>query len=607
MDQKVEPTSSGERQPPPHALDQPAASSPATASIQQQPSQSFRLTDFMDVSTLQEIQDSFASVAGVRATISDAEGKVLTSPNPTRDFVERQNAIARAEQDVPEAQKQGREYVAPIIVSGQKLGVIRMSIGQQAAAATLDEPQLAKLSEKFGVDAKAIKQIAKQLATNPTARAAAVQFVTMIANAVARLCFQEYELRQRLNELTTLYNVTMMLAEPRDLKKLLDRLVRAVCEVTDAKAASIRLLDPDGEQLLIKAVHNLSAQYQQKGPVRVGRNELDSVAWSPRGYEYVKNMATDPRVQYPQEAAREGIASMLSVGMRYKGRPIGVLRVYTAEERTFEQHEIELLKAVAAQASAAIDNQRLVEERFQTEAIERQIKMAAEVQQRMLPSYPPKVPGIDLAYTYVPCFELAGDFFDFIELPDDNHGLVVADVSGKGVPASLIMASVRAALRAQVDNVYYLYEVVRRLNAMLYRDTKPTEFVTLFYGVLDGHSRRFTYCNAGHPPAILLRNGQVTELPSDNMVLGIEPEETFRQEFVDLLPGDAVLIYTDGLPDAMNFEKQPYGKDRILKALQTVAGGSAQDIADHLLWDVRRFVGLTSRSDDLTMIVMKVE
>jgi len=184
---------------------------------------------------------------------------------------------------------------------------------------------------------------------------------------------------------------------------------------------------------------------------------------------------------------------------------------------------------------------------------------------------------------------------------------VIADVSGKGVPASLIMASVRAALRAQVDNVYYLYEVVRRLNIMLYRDTKPTEFVTLFYGVLDGRNHRLTYCNAGHPPALLLRDGKVSELPSDNMILGIDPAENYTQNFLDLQSGDALLFYTDGLPDAMNFEKQPYGKDRVLAAFKSSGGGKAQAIADHLLWDVRRFVGLTSRSDDLTMIVMKVE
>jgi phosphoserine phosphatase RsbU/P len=563
---------------------------------------SFKLTDFMDVATLQEIQDSFASVANVKATILDENGTVLTQTNPTREFVERQNAIARAEQDIPEAQKQGREYLAPIIVQGQKLGMIRMAI---SSALTIDEAASQRIAEKFSLDPKTVRQIGRQIAGSGNTRAAAVQFVTMIANSIARLCFQEYELRQRFNELTTIYNVTMMLAEPRDLQKLLDRTTRAVCEVMDVKAASIRLVDFEHDELVVKSTYNLSPQYLNKGPVRMRRAEIDQNAWV-NGHEYVRSILNDPRVQYPEEAKREGIASLLSIGMRYKGRTIGVLRVYTADERVFEKHEIDLLRAIASQAAAAIDNARLLEERLQGEAIERQVKMAAEVQQRMLPSDSPRIPGVEVAYTYVPCFELAGDFFDFIELPDDNFGVVVADVSGKGVPASLIMASVRAALRAQVDNVYYLYEVVRRLNTMLHRDTKPTEFVTLFYGVLNARTRRFTYCNAGHPPAMLLRNKEVTELPSDNMVLGIDPDQQYRQNFIDLQPGDAILMYTDGLPDAMNFELQPYGKQRVLSAFQSTAGSTAQGMADHLLWDVRRFVGLSSRSDDLTMVLLNV-
>ncbi|HEY0007452.1 MAG TPA: SpoIIE family protein phosphatase [Tepidisphaeraceae bacterium] len=567
------------------------------------PTDNFKLTDFMDVPTLQEIQDSFAAVANVKATILDAQGEVLTQANPTRGFLERQDAIARAEQDIPEAQKLGREYLAPIIVQGQKLGMIRMAISQ---GQPIDDAAINRLSERFQIDAKAVRAVARQLTNNNSARAAAVQFVTMIANSIARLCFQEYELRQRFNELTTIYNVTMMLAEPRDLQKLLDRTTRAVCEVMEVKAASIRLVDHEHDELVIKATYNLSPQYLSKGPVRMKRSEIDQSAWI-NGYEYVKSITSDPRVQYPEEARREGIASMLSIGMRYKGRSIGVLRIYTAEERVFEKHEIDLLRAIAAQAAAAIDNARLLEERLQGEAIERQVKMAAEVQQRMLPADSPNIPGVDVAYTYVPCFELAGDFFDFIELPDDNFGLVVADVSGKGIPASLIMASVRAALRAQVDNVYYLYEVVRRLNTMLYRDTKPTEFVTLFYGVLNARTRRFTYCNAGHPPALLLRNKEVTELPSDNMVLGIDPDQQYRQNVVDLQSGDAILMYSDGLPDAMNFEQQPYGKERVLSAFKSTAGHTVQGMADHLLWDVRRFVGLSNRSDDLTMVVMTVQ
>ena len=156
-------------------------------------------------------------------------------------------------------------------------------------------------------------------------------------------------------------------------------------------------------------------------------------------------MGTDPRVQYPQQSMREGIVSMLSVGLRYKGKSIGVLRVYTDEERTFSPLKIDLLKAVGAQAAAAIENARLVSEARDAEALEKQVAMAAEVQQRMIPHHPPEVAGLDMASVYVPCFALGGDFFDFITLPDNNIGLAIADVSGKGLPASLIMATVRAS------------------------------------------------------------------------------------------------------------------------------------------------------------------
>jgi sigma-B regulation protein RsbU (phosphoserine phosphatase) len=566
-----------------------------------------RLTDFLDLATLQEIQDGFAAVANVKATITDAQGLVLTQPTPTREFVQRQRAIAQAEEnvEVEAPQKSGREYVAPIMVNNQRLGTIRMTTGGDGVANTIDETRLLQLSQKYGLDFKQIRSLATSLLRARNARPAAIQFLYLLANAIARLCYQEFQLRQRVDELTAVYNLSMMLSDARELQRVLDRTVMAVCEIMGTKAASIRLLDQEHDELVVKAAYNLSPQYVQKGPVRLSKSEIDHESVSAVGHCYVRNMASDRRVLYPADAAREGIVSLLSVGMRYRGKAVGVLRVYTDTEQTFTQLRINLLKAVAAQAAATIENARLLEETLEAEALEKQVRMAAEVQQRMIPRDPPKVRGVEFASVYVPCFELGGDFYDFIELPDDNVGLVIADVSGKGVPASLIMASVRAALRAQVDNVYYLYEVVRRLNLMLHRDTKPTEFVTLFYGVLDTKNRRLTYCNAGHPPGLLHRGGQIVELGGDNMVLGIDAQQPYRQSIVHLEPDDLLLLYTDGLPDAMNFNKETFGRQRVLETFKQ-GGGSAEAVAQNLLWSMRRFVGLTKRTDDVTMIVTRI-
>jgi sigma-B regulation protein RsbU (phosphoserine phosphatase) len=397
-----------------------------------------------------------------------------------------------------------------------------------------------------------------------------------------------------------------MLAEPRDLQKVLDRTAQVVSEVMETKAASIRLIDAQQDELVIKSVYNLSKQYLAKGPIRLSRADIDQAALGGDGFGYVANMAHDPRVQYPQESVREGIVSMLSVGMRYQGRAIGVLRVYTSEETVFSPLRIDLLKAVAAQAAAAIENARLLADSLQAEALEKQVNLAGEVQQRMIPQSAPEIPGLDVATAYVPMYSLGGDFYDFIPLPGDNLGVVIADVSGKGVPASLIMASVRAFLRAQVDNVYYLYEVVKRINLMLCRDTKPGEFVTLFYGVLDAGNGRFTYCNAGHPPAMVLRGGQVLELGSDNMVLGVEEGEEYKQTFIDLKSGDMLLLYTDGLADARNFDSESFGRQRIIEAFQR-GGATAEIVAQNLLWEMRKFAGMSKPTDDVTMIVVRVK
>jgi sigma-B regulation protein RsbU (phosphoserine phosphatase) len=580
-----------------------------------------RLTDFLDLPTLQEIQDSFAAVADVRAVITDADGNLLTQPTPTSAFLRRQRALAAAsapagyagEADVgngeareapgeAQPQREGTEYVAPIMVNDQRLGTIRMTANRRLG---VDEAKLTALAEKFGIEPNQVRALVSAWLKSKNARPAAIQFLFLLANAIARLCYQEYQLRQRIHELTALNGVALMLTEARDLQQVLDRTAQVVAEVMETKAASIRLVDEQNDELVVKAVHNLSPQYLAKGVVRLSRADVDKTALGPDGYSYVADMASDPRILFPQESAREGIVSMLSVGMRYQGKPVGVMRVYTAHEQKFSPLQIDLMKAVAAQAAAAIENARLQSESLEAEALERQVRLAGDVQQRMIPHTPPEVPGLDVASAYVPMYSLGGDFYDFIPLPGDNLGLAIADVSGKGVPASLTMASVRAFLRAQVDNVYYLYEVVRRINVMLCRDTKSGEFVTLFYGVLDAGNLRFTYCNAGHPPAMVLRDGKVIELAGDNMVLGVAADEEYKQSFIDLKKGDLLMLYTDGLPDARNFRDEPFGRQRVTEAFQR-GGESAEVVAQNVLWEMRKFVGLGKPVDDVTMIVVRV-
>ncbi|MBV8780833.1 MAG: PocR ligand-binding domain-containing protein, partial [Phycisphaerae bacterium] len=251
-----------------------------------------RLTDFMDLPTLQEIQDSFAAVANVRATITDAEGNVLTQPQPTTDFLRRQRVIAQVEDDAAAMsgpQRSGREYVAPIVVNNQRLGTLRMT--PKSSPTTLDDERAEALAQKFGIDAKQVRSLATSLVRSSSTRPAAIQFLHLLANAITRLCYNEFELRQRIAELTAVFNVTMTLAEARDLTDILNRAVQLVSELMEAKAVSIRLIDMANDELKIGAVYNLSPAYLAKGKVAYSRAVIDQEALSLKGYDYSADLA----------------------------------------------------------------------------------------------------------------------------------------------------------------------------------------------------------------------------------------------------------------------------------------------------------------------------
>jgi serine phosphatase RsbU (regulator of sigma subunit) len=168
------------------------------------------------------------------------------------------------------------------------------------------------------------------------------------------------------------------------------------------------------------------------------------------------------------------------------------------------------------------------------------------------------------------------------------------------------MASVRSSLRAYAQDVYDLDEIMSRVNIALSRDTRSDEFATLFYGVLDPATRRMTYCSAGHEPPLLLRDGKFTKLDVGGTVVGIDPEQVYEKGVVQLQDGDFLLFYTDGLTDAQNFNNERFGRTRILKAMRDMEKAPAQDAVNHMLWEMRRYIGLKPAIDDTTIVVVKV-
>jgi len=453
------------------------------------------------------------------------------------------------------------------------------------------------------------------------------EIVALFARLLGRILNQSRQLKQRVAELNAVYRVSAAMTRSTDVDDLLKTALKTLIEVVDVSAGSIRLLErknggtEGSEELVVRAAINLSQEYFDRGPVIANESELDVSALNGE-MVYVENLANDSRVRFPDLVETENLQSFLCTGLIFNGRPLGVIRLYTKRSyRQFSEYEQGLVRVAAQQIAAAIANRRLVLERREARQTKRQLELAANVQQRMLPQHTPLYRGIDLAGRCLPSLELGGDFYDFLPLDDHNLGLAIGDVVGKGVPAALMAASVKAELRAHARYLYDLDEIMNRTNRDLVRDTRPNEFATLWYGAIDTTSRRLTFCNAGHEPPLVCRRrteqASESELPFEfislftgGMIIGYDESIEYDRDFIDLKAGDLVIVFSDGLTDAMNFDDERYGLDRVKKTVVDLLSGnadaSAEEILNHILWEVRRFFGFRRQTDDITLLIMRI-
>ena len=404
-----------------------------------------------------------------------------------------------------------------------------------------------------------------------------------------------------------LYQLTTLVAGQFSLQEVLDKLAEAAVKIIGVKACSIRLLDEENSELKMRSTYGLSEEYRNKGAV----SKNDTVIKAAFAGEAVvlDDMRVDGRVKYRQATLKEGLVSQLTVAMRFRTTDIGVLRLYSPEPRRFDEDDIGLARAVASQCALAITNAKLYARAIENTYITEQMRLAGLIQRRMIPQKAPQTAGLDIAATYIPCFDVGGDFYDFLQISDNCIGVAIADVMGKGIPAAIMMSLFRASVRAYADTSggKAIKEIVTQLNKTACRECRDGEFVTLFYAIIDTKQKTITYCNCGHEPAILIREAHTTDLEKGGLVLGVDQQVEYDIETINLKDGDTLLFYTDGLIDAPNFDDQLWGRENLLETAKKFTIGSAEHIVKNILRYRRRFVGLARQVDDTSIIVVKTD
>ncbi len=251
------------------------------------------------------------------------------------------------------------------------------------------------------------------------------------------------------------------------------------------------------------------------------------------------------------------------------------------------------------------------EEHSQLVSLKSDLAVAAEIQQailpRLFPPFPENENELDLAALMIPATDVGGDFYDFFRIDDDHIGLVMADVSGKGVPAAIFMAVSRTLIRTIGLQGKNPGESLKIANNLLSKESADCMFVTCFYAIYNIKTGEIEYSNGGHnSPFIIRANGQIEEFPvSQNLLVGIVEDATYQKAQAHLEVGDALVLYTDGVNEALNNKKEEYGEERMMKLLSSLSGGTCQEIIEGQLADVRKFAGEAPQSDDITLMAIK--
>jgi phosphoserine phosphatase RsbU/P len=387
------------------------------------------------------------------------------------------------------------------------------------------------------------------------------------------------------------------------LPKILDSLFKIFVQ---ADRGFIILKDPQTGRLVPKAIKYRRSEDTQS--VKISRTIVNSVMGSKQAV-LSADAASDERFEMSESIVDFRIRSMMCAPLiTGEGDALGVIQIDTLDSRNrFNREDLDVLASVACQAAFAVENAQLHETALRDQAIKRELAVAHEVQRGFLPAESPDLAGYDFFEFYESAHALGGDYFDYVELPGGRLAVVLGDVSGKGISASLLMAKLSAEARfclaSEPNNVAAAFE---KLNKVFCGNVWEDRFVTLVLAVLDPLKHEATIVNAGHPSPLLRRGKDSVQPVAEeiaNLPLGVDPATSYGQCIVPLQPGDSLVLYTDGITEAMNQQDELYTHQRLITQLAQDAD-CVRTLGRRILADVRKFVGTRQQSDDMCLVCL---
>ncbi len=403
--------------------------------------------------------------------------------------------------------------------------------------------------------------------------------------------------REMVEDLLRLQKASQRISSLLDLDELIDRIVNEIACSFGLVEANVYLYEADREELVLACVHGCT-MHDKGHCLKLGKEGLVGYAAATRQMRYAPDVREDPYYLPCEESTRSEVAIPLLVDKQL----VGVFTASHPELDAFRPQQLKVLQTLSSHIAVAVQNARLFQQvRHEREEMTRDALEARTLQQALLPKSSPYIPGFAVSGLCVPVGAVGGDWYDFIPLNDGRWGLVLADVSGKGTAAALLMAATRGVLRSLAEASCTPSEVLQRLNQLLVEDLPPARFVTMAYAVLDPAKRTLTLASAGHLQPLLVHGQDARFLNTETgLPLGLALGEYSETE-IELKPGCRVVFYSDGITEAVNPDEEEYGQLRLKEhLLQPGTSGES------LLANVRSFVNGFGLHDDATVITVEM-
>lgn len=411
---------------------------------------------------------------------------------------------------------------------------------------------------------------------------------------------------KQITQLSLLFEATRLLNSTLDLAELLEFILRIARTEVKADRASVFLVDQKRNELWSIVASGLG---QQEIRIPLGQGVAGRVASSGEVINVEDAYTLDFFDSSFDRKFRYKTGSMLCVPIRHhSGSIVGVVELLNAQSGRFSQEDADFLSRLSGHMAMALENARLHRDSLEKQRHERDLVLARSIQRGLLPQEVPIVPGYDIAVLSDPCFEIGGDYYDFVQLGPQSLLLVIADVEGKGVASALVASTLKATLRALVMHLHSLEVVSFSLNEMLFNNSSSGRYLSLFLGLVDTRRNVMQYINAGHVPPVLVRGGasETKLLEEGGTVIGLFPEADYRRGSVKLEAGDVLVCSSDGILEISDEQGHEYGITRLAECVRRQRDKNAQGIVDAVLSDVAGYSTASMSVDDKVLVVMKV-